>query len=470
MPERLENVFEDGNANQGERRHRFVRLQQSWLGKRKLKDTDLVEKSGLSRKAAFKWLKGTEHILRLYGHDGWEAFKPLPVVRAGHWPYIAVSLDQGSDGYAAMHFLIHKLGVNADLVPDPSHQWHRDVQNTWSALGWGSWTRLLVVPINLFHGPFAAGARYHEYRESSVELVELLRLGENTFVEEFADELKRELKLGGGPLEDGQSGLIVEAIATRLHEQRRGSKVAMCRFASLLDSLEHLCENWSIYLLQTLHVMGDEKFKLKDLQSTFAKSKQATSDPDARDSTTAEVKRMRDLCSSNVAVTCALLSDWEGRTRSQVIRVFSSATREWYGSQSTKLRSQCDAREWFVLQCGRGLLQPLLQTFRLLRDIDALGQCGIGVSVVGSLPEVDDPRLEHERVVAKCIGEYTCCLVKERIKRVAWLSHGDLSLVAKIAGPSPEERAKSAKKCRERMLAVQEAAKGSQWWQSVASR
>eukprot|EP00971_Amphidinium_carterae_P350789 6491738-Amphidinium_carterae.4 len=442
IPERMEEVQATGKV---QLRQNFSLMQRSWLGKRKLQETDMCEQNRGTRKAAFKWLKGTEHILRLYGHDGWNAFLPRPCLPGGKWPYIAVSLDQGSDGFAAMHFLLHKVGVNADMVPDPSHQWHRDVQNTWSALGWGSWTRLLVIPINLFHGPFTAGARYHEFREASAEMIELMRMGDNSFVLEYAKELKSELGLSGGPLQAGEQEQIVEGIAERLAHQRRGSRVAHCRFGSLLDSLDHLCQNWTVFLLQTLHVMSDDKFKLKDLQSMFAKSREKTPETDARASTTDEVKKMRDLCSSNVAITCALLGDFEGRAKASVIRVFTKETRRWYGSQSTKLRSLRDAREWFVVQGGRGLLQPLLQTLQLLRDVPSLEECGLAVDVEGPWPDLDDYRVENERTVARTIGEYTLCLLRERIKRLTWFSHGDLSLVARLAGPVEGDRNKAAK-------------------------
>eukprot|EP00971_Amphidinium_carterae_P243384 4832775-Amphidinium_carterae.1 len=81
-------------AGSADTRHRFVQMQRAWLGKRKLQDTDFAEKHRLTRKAAYKWLKGTEHILRLYGREGWGSFLPRPALAAGRWPYIAVSLDQ----------------------------------------------------------------------------------------------------------------------------------------------------------------------------------------------------------------------------------------------------------------------------------------------------------------------------------------------------------------------------------------
>ena len=37
------------------------------------------------------------------------------------WPWLGVSIDQGSDGWAATQYAIQKLRANWERIPDPSH-------------------------------------------------------------------------------------------------------------------------------------------------------------------------------------------------------------------------------------------------------------------------------------------------------------------------------------------------------------
>eukprot|EP00971_Amphidinium_carterae_P113959 2258104-Amphidinium_carterae.1 len=467
MRERL--ALEPGSGQIEHQRRVFGDLQRSWLAKRKTHEVAGRVKD-LPRKSAYKWLRATEHVLQMYGHSGWRSFVPLPVELAGKWPYISVALDQGSDGVSAMNYLLHAVRINGDLIPDPSHQFQRDLQNSWSSMGWSTWLRLLVVPLNLMHGPWDGGARYHEYMEAGQDLADALERGENPFLEVYRTELQQELGLGRGPLDHGSGSELVSRLVDRIKSQRRGNKVAMCRFGALVDALEGLVQNWTVYLLQTLHVLEDSKFNLMDMQSAAAKRRKEDRPSTERTSTGEDARRLRDHCSSNVALTLALLSDWQGRSRALVIHIFSQPFRIWYGRQSVKLRSLSAARQWFQDQAVGEMIQPVIDTLSLLRSANSLEECGIAHEIVGVAPGLEHEAVMNERSLAQTMGEYCLELVHQRLCRLMWFAQGHLASLAKLASNIPAKRQKAAEKMRERTYAWRAASERSAWWRALASR
>ena len=60
---------------------------------------------------------------------GWAAFK-LPEDRSGdplQWPWVTLTIDQGSDGWSAAFFMM-SIGVNILLLNDASHRVWNDFQ------------------------------------------------------------------------------------------------------------------------------------------------------------------------------------------------------------------------------------------------------------------------------------------------------------------------------------------------------
>lgn len=71
------------------------------------------------------WINGSRQQLKAaFGH-GWEGFrKPAAELEIPEhkWPCATVTIDQGSDGFAACHYLMYKEGVVMQLVPDHHHR------------------------------------------------------------------------------------------------------------------------------------------------------------------------------------------------------------------------------------------------------------------------------------------------------------------------------------------------------------
>ena len=107
----------------------------------------------LHRSKAAIFLAASQHQLQAACGRGWEAFvvpavdTPRPPPSA--WPAITVSLDQGSDGWAAMNFLCWHKRVNALVIPDASHRVWNDTENALKAAGLWPTCLLGIVLLNL---------------------------------------------------------------------------------------------------------------------------------------------------------------------------------------------------------------------------------------------------------------------------------------------------------------------------------
>ena len=83
----------------------------------------------LHRTKVFEWLCATDNMLRIATGEGWQSFEyadgPLPPPEA--WRSVVCAVDQGGDGWSALHFLISRK-LNVLPIGDPSHRVWNDVQ------------------------------------------------------------------------------------------------------------------------------------------------------------------------------------------------------------------------------------------------------------------------------------------------------------------------------------------------------
>ena len=343
--------LEENEALLEAKRVRFKEMQMKWVETRTLGGGAAEVK--VWRKAAFEWLAGTHHMLQLMGHlGGWLDFVPRPVTSPECWKFCCVTADTGSDGYAALNFLQHGLGANVAFYADPSHAFQRSVQQSWTDLHWMAWCKVMIVPLNLLHGPWAGGSRYHELRKSGEELAALLEHGQHAFLVEHEAIMLEELGLLHHQGAENAGQLLRQAAQRACVVSSRGDKVAFCRFGSLIDSLGSLRNSWHMYQLRLLHALMDSKsFSTDTLQQSVKQTakKRDTENIQSRAPVKAPVL-LRDSCHSNVALSLAVLSDEAGQQRARVIEVFSRPLRAWHGHQASQLRSSQDYLDWFCEQ------------------------------------------------------------------------------------------------------------------------
>ena len=468
-------MFDEDIAGNGseEQRQAFQSLQSHWQQRRQVGEAGSRPKPK-PRKSAFAWLCALDNMLWQTSRRSLADFKPGEDGSVRDLPLLSVSADQGSDGNAAVYYLLHKLMQNVCWFPDHSHDYQRDVQNSWQSLQWGAWTKLMVVVMNLCHGPFGGGSRHKELQASTEKMFEVLGQGHHSLLalhsEAICDEIGDREAFGSADCDSK----ILSSWKDDVSRLYRGPKVAMCRFASFIDAAQDLARRWTFYkfrLLFLAFVNGQLRDKniLKIMRSNAAAAAQNQM-PEGRAST-AEKPNLRQTYSSNVTLSLCMLCDEDGRQRLRVLSAVSQPFRQWYGQQSKVLRSMDASERWFVHQLLKGgLLSPVRETLSLLKNADIMRYCGIGAPVARRVTSWEDERLQRERRWVSAVAEYTLVLCAERSRRQLWLSVGVLSMLVGLLSKSEEKVTKTLGDMQllGKAAAVAEG-KGS-WWRDLIRR
>ena len=130
-------------------------------------------KEKLYRKKAQMWVRCTDKQLQeAIGISGWKAFeKPQQGVPAIKWPRAVISPDQGTDGSAALSWMKFSLLLNVICIWDPSHGSWNDVRVVLKLLGLWPMVQLVLIALNLQHGPWLEQRWFQELQQAAEELI-----------------------------------------------------------------------------------------------------------------------------------------------------------------------------------------------------------------------------------------------------------------------------------------------------------
>jgi hypothetical protein len=145
-----------------------------FLRKRGSFDTDEGGNSKLRKRyrvKAFEWCLAVDNALRVGTGRGLATFRrPADEsLSPFEWPRLSLAPDQGTDGLAALSFLMYDQSINIDITPDTSHGMWRDVQLSIKRTGHWSFLLLMVASFNIVHGPFEEDRFYNVVKEAVLE-------------------------------------------------------------------------------------------------------------------------------------------------------------------------------------------------------------------------------------------------------------------------------------------------------------
>ena len=130
----------------------------------------------LHRMKTLRWLAATWWQLVVATGSGWLQFAlDRDIAKNGNpltWKSLTLTIDQGSDGWSAAHFLCARY-LNVVVMFDQSHRTWNDTQLAISDCSWWSLLLLLVSIMNLDYGPWAEERWYHETKESAKQYLEI---------------------------------------------------------------------------------------------------------------------------------------------------------------------------------------------------------------------------------------------------------------------------------------------------------
>ena len=142
--------------------------QRLWLGRSNNGKRSTWRPRKLHRVSAKHWLINVDNAIKLTTTLNGLAHFVLPPEEKRNgvwadwrtWPFLAISMDMGSDGVSAVHALLYMWMVCCDLVPDWSHGLSRSVFQTLKKCNLYSLMLLGVISWNVPFGPDKEDQRF----------------------------------------------------------------------------------------------------------------------------------------------------------------------------------------------------------------------------------------------------------------------------------------------------------------------
>ena len=388
--------------------------------------SEATKRQELFRKKAYEWLLASNHALEIMFGRGWKSF----VVgegctdEAAAWPCITCALDQGSDGWSAVHYLQH-CKVNMLIVNDASHRVWNDCQLALKDSGcWGLCLVGLVL-LNLDHGPWE-GAKWHQ--ESQQAALEYGRLA-NSECPLFLSHLPQICQETGRRLADltpEVAGCIWEALPDSV--QTKLPKVGFSRWFGFFDSMTKLTEVWSQRLLFYQYICIQLGSALnKHREKVVVALEQRNEQEDVLKSTTKndrdEVRKARAACKNTLEFAALVMSDRCFWIVCRGLSLLSRVVREWHTEQNKANRSCEESVSWMVQMASGGGTASCAGTLQLLQSSGFLEDLGMpttafpaGVSSV----HAEHPLVVEERELVGKLADYALCLCMRRLRSLSW--------------------------------------------------
>ena len=130
-----------------------------------------LEQQKQQRLAAYDWVRCLDHaLLKMFGY-GLMAFEPeedYMTTSLKQRPLLTLSLDQGSDGWAAVWWLTFKARLRLVFTFDPFHREHNDILNAIKQAKCWSAVLLTGMVHNLVYGPWDGSKWFQAMKDGAV--------------------------------------------------------------------------------------------------------------------------------------------------------------------------------------------------------------------------------------------------------------------------------------------------------------
>lgn len=226
-----------------------------WFGHSTPEEARATTGAKIHRVMAKHWLWATSHQLESACGCSWRHWQ-LPADEgerppAAAWRTITVSIDQGSDGWAATHWLMAEERVVMLLVADTNHRCWNDIELSLRGAGLWQLTLMCTVLIDVDDGAWRDARWWEEARSAAVEFASVSG-ADCPLLGGFAPALLAER--GEGPLlsEDGLHdkfhGFLRDSVEHKM------PRISMCRWFAYMDSMKVLLGQWSARLVLYIYI------------------------------------------------------------------------------------------------------------------------------------------------------------------------------------------------------------------------
>ena len=120
------------------------------------------------RLSALYWILAVDLALQTCTGIGLEHYRVPDPPRELPWPTATLVIDQGSDGWAAVQFLLYLMNCCAVPISDFCHRTWHDTKRALSLSGLWPFVMLMTTAFNVSHGPWG-GQQWHRECQDACE-------------------------------------------------------------------------------------------------------------------------------------------------------------------------------------------------------------------------------------------------------------------------------------------------------------
>ena len=380
----------------------------------------------LYRKKAYEWFLASNHALEVMCARGWKSFVVAEdsTSEPSSWPCVTCALDQGSDGWSAVHFLQH-CRVNILIVHDASHRVWNDCQLALKASGCWSLCLVGLVLLNLDHGPWE-GAKWHaEAQQAALEYSQV----SHAECPLFLSHLPHICVETGRRLQDASPDVVAtlwESLPDAV--RKKLPKVGFSRWFGFFDAMRELTDVWSqrLLLYEYICIQLGSPVGSKQEKVVLALERRSEAE-DVQKSTTKhdqdEVRKARSACKNTLEFAALVMADRCFWMLCRGLSLLSSVVREWHSQQNKINRSCPESVAWMVRMASGEGTESCMGTLELLQSDAFLEDLGMPVTALpAGLERVDaqHPLVVEERELVGKLADYALCLCGRRLRSLSW--------------------------------------------------
>lgn len=352
------------------------------------------------------------------------------------WNHLTLVVDQGSDGLCGGSWL-RAAGANITLVMDMSHGGNNDFLDMLRDLNIYKFWILLMIPLNLEHGPFQSDLRFNQVRECWDSVLKHFSPNQLPLFAERAKDLLEESGGEGCLLADSPNNDIDEALWRRLQFgwRPKGAKANLYRFHDTRRQASAFLEWWTATLLKYEQVALETGMlastKLARLvvreEHELGEAGEVVGSTDSKRVCISE-RALRGCCQNSLVISVMVLAErWHYYLTKAIVTV-AAPLSAWHHAQNHELRDSEGAHSWLVRQLERDFGEHVAEILRASSDSVALE--GVGLTFASGFPTSSvSPQLLNEQAqecegLADLYGEMAMCLAARRYARTSFLLRG----------------------------------------------
>eukprot|EP00971_Amphidinium_carterae_P135455 2683899-Amphidinium_carterae.4 len=318
----------------------------------------------LYRTKVYEFLATSNFMLLVGTGHGWDKYivsddnttSPLS------WPSATVCVDQGSDGWSALHYLRHGPDTKRNLLVlhDESHRLWNCCQHAIADAKLYPLVLSSLIVLNVDSGPWNSHRWYGTMKEAVAELANVANAQDPLF-QHLVHIMRAEVAQESGREEHDISD---DAVWLSLKDavERKTEKIGLTRWFGYFHAMQEFQKVRGRRLFIVLYValsMGMfSKQKLSELGKLQTPPPAAAGEDIPKSSTAqdrSEVQKLRSSCKNTLAFAALVLSDSSVWTLNAVLVEIATPVTEYHSMQNRRNRSARESLEhwqWLASGCG----------------------------------------------------------------------------------------------------------------------